>query len=244
MGTTNGLEGIITFSCGIGRSFEEAEAALKTAKERKADFEGNKRFNPNIVHYTNEPIPDIENIASNARDYARIVKLVWENHSEEDLRAAENLGRDPRTGLYNKMGYDLKRLELRQLGFDQGYYILFDGNNMKGANLRYGSSFVNNLLAQAGQSLFLDARSGIDRRDSEGSQDYTSDRRKVERRTLPKTPDIVAHRVNDNAGDEFLLFLPIHGTKSKEEMHDIAMRFLMNMYARQSSYLTKHVTTK
>ena len=206
----NDLEGIIAFSCGIGRSFEEAEVALRKAKERKAQFEGNRKVTPNIVVYNGEPIEDIGDRESNARDYANIVRLVQHSHaSEDDLRAVENLGRDPRTGLYNKMGYDLRRLELRQLGSGQGYYILFDGNNMKDANSRYGSSFVDNLLAEAGKSLFLDVRSDIDRRDSITSQDYKGyDRRQIERRELPDNPDIVAHRVNDGAGDEFLLFLP------------------------------------
>ena len=241
------LEEIMIFSCGIGRSFEEAEVALGKAKERKAQFDGNRKFSPNIVVYNGEPIADIEDRASNTRDYARIVGLVQHNHtSEEDLRAVENLGRDPRTGLYNKMGYDLRRLQLRQLGFDQGYYILFDGNNMKDANSRYGSSFVDNLLAEVGKSLSLDSRSGIDRRDSRAIQDYNEgDKRQVERRELSNTPDIVTHRVNDGAGDEFLVFLPIpNAKKSVEEIYGIAMRFLMNMYSRQSNYLTESMPTK
>ncbi|MBI2655287.1 hypothetical protein HYX06_02575 [Candidatus Woesearchaeota archaeon] len=244
---TKNLEGIITFSCGIGRSFEEAEVALGKAKERKAQFDGNRKFSPNIVVYNGEPIADIEDIASNARDYARIVRLVHHSHtSEEDIMAVENLGRDPRTGLYNKMGYDLRRLQLRQLGFNQGYYILFDGNNMKDANSRYGSSFVDNLLAEVGKSLSLDSRSGIDRRDFRASQDHNEgDRRQVERRGLSNTPDIVAHRVNDGAGDEFLVFLPMPSVrKSVEEIYGIAMRFLMNMYNRQLRYLTESIPIK
>ncbi|MAG91341.1 hypothetical protein CMO83_01550 [Candidatus Woesearchaeota archaeon] len=235
------LDDIITFSCGIGRSYEEAERALRKAKARKDAFKGPSRTDPNVVVYQGDRIQDREDWA-NALDYRRILRIVEENHNDRrDLDAVERMARDPQTGLYNAMGYAHRRLELSELGINNGYYILLDGNNMKQENARIGSSHVNDLLAEAGKGLIEATRSGTERRVSTEQPTNEDRRKKEDRRKYQDEGDIIAHRVHGD-GDEFLVFVPTEYRRKniRENMQSVAERISGFMHVYQGRYIRKN----
>ncbi len=234
------LDDIITFSCGIGRSYNEAEHAVNTAKSKKGEFTGPSRLDPNIAVYNEAPMQDGEDAPSNAVDYERILRRIMElPQNAQELAAMERIGRDPRTGLYNTMGYRHRRLELGESGINDGYLILLDGNNMKQANEKIGSLYVDTLLAEAGKGLIAATRSGTDRRDS--ATPISNDRRDAlnARRKTEYKEDIVAHRVHNDGGDEFLIFVP--NPHEIDRVRGIAERALGFMYIWQGRYIRKNL---
>ena len=226
------LEDIITFSAGIGRSFEEADSALRQAKARREnlDREGLKY---NTVLYQGEPLHDPKN-QSNAEPYMRILRFLQENGAGDDvLKAAEELTFDPRTGLLNKLGYETRRLQMEDIK-GQGYYLIFDGNNMKRLNDNYGQSLVDRLIENSGRALVEFTRSSADRRASSKIPDKDQRKSIEDRRQNFYQEDIIALRVNGDCGDEFLVFVPIpHTPENTEIVQRMARRIQDGMYLKQ-----------
>lgn len=237
---TTSLEDVITFSCGIGQSYREAEAAVSTAKKIKSTRPVPQRGLYNVVVYEGPPIKDGQNKLSNAQAYQRILRLAQRHYeSEEDLTAAYSLGTDPRTGLLNKMGYETRRLELERMGITDGYYILFDGDNMKKTNDTKGHEYVDGLLENAGSAIVKYTRSGVERRVPDQQAPEHKNLRTRDRRPS-SNQDIVAHRVNSDGGDEFLVFLPIGDIPiTKIDAENLAVRLYNRMYSSQFDFLNK-----
>ena len=233
MGRTIDLEGIISFSGGIGRTLEEANIAFSTAKQRK-DLDN--IYAHNVVVYDGPPVAESAPSPSHAQEYMRVLKFIQEKDVSGQLSDdVKKLGNDPRTGLLNRMGYQVRRLELDKLGKNQGYYIVLDGNNMKAANDKYGHSAVNDLLAESGRAVTELTRAGYDRRS--GAENFPSDEnsRKGERRSMVGIQDIVAHRINGDGGDEILLFIPLaHSDNNLKIVESIVYRVLNKIYEYQS----------
>ena len=236
------LEEIITFSAGIGRSFEEADAALRQAKARRRnlDEEGLKY---NTVLYQGEPLHDSEN-QSNAEPYMRILRFLQENGAGYDvLKAAKEITLDPRTGLLNRVGFETRLLQMGELDSRQGYYLLFDGNNMKRLNDTYGQSLVDRLIENSGRALVEFTRSSADRRAS--SKIPGKDQRKSieDRRQNFYQEDIIALRVNGDCGDEFLVFVPMpHTAENTEIVQRMARRIQDGMYLKQLDFYNASTT--
>ncbi len=213
---------IIKYSVGIGESFEEAAAALTRAKS------ADKSRLDNIVAFEGEGLGSKEQKkASNAEHYKRVLRHLRETDAGPDvMQSYKALGEDPRTGLFNKLGYETAMLEMRENGKDIGYYILIDGNNMHDHNSEKGYSTVDNYLEATGKAILEATRSGLDRREPE--------RANPGRRMEDYSEDIVAHRVNDSAGDEFLIYLPLdHATRSIGDARRVAERVLDNIYEKE-----------
>ena len=235
------LEDIINFSCGIGRSFGEADLALKEAKLHKELGDGQR-----IVVYSGDAQPDVK-IESGARDYLEALEFIKRNDTTGEITQKQiGLTLEPRTGLLNKLGYEVKLLELEALGITQGYYVLFDGDGMKDLNDKIGRTYVDNLIAQAGQGLKASIRTGLDRRHSQENVDYLrrlpGDRRNqppVKDKNIPDVAtDLVGHRVNHDAGDEFLVYVPLPKNDiGIDSMRVLARRVMGNMSKYQIQYL-------
>ncbi len=231
---------IIKFSVGIGTSFEEASQALMEAKEK-----GNREDLMNINIYQGEPLQDspIQN-QSNAQYFMQVLNYLRETNASEDLIAAqERLSIDSKTGLFNKLGYETKRLELDELGQNEGYFVLLDGNSMHDHNAIKGYTLVDRYLEASGEGILRAAidgicrsvRSGYDRRENEDMMFAENEARTgQDRRVRTEVSDIVAHRVNDSAGDEFLLYLPgLSGREGLQIAKIVAERALKTAYHMQ-----------
>ncbi len=218
-------ETIIKYSVGIGKSFEEAAEALEEAKSKDKDSLAN------IVEHEGPKLEDKDvALSSNADNYIKILRFLQENDADDEtIHAHSELGEDPRTGLFNKMGYETARLELKELGVSEGYFILLDGNNMHDHNAEKGYTSVDEYLEATGRaikSIVKSTRSGLDRRGEE--------RACLGRRKEPGEEDIIGHRVNDSAGDEFLIYVPLkHNAENKEIVGRIAERVIENIYDKE-----------
>ena len=237
------LDDIILFSVGIGRSFQEATEAIQHAKT------AGRRTEPfNIKVYSGDPIQDQPPAASNAPNFLVVRRYLQANGAgQEVLKALGELGTDPKTGLLNKLGYETSRMELSELGRRSGYYILLDGNDMHGHNAEKGYTGVDLYLEAAGhaiKAILHETRSGLDRRQhsTDGVQDEK--RKRIRRFSTAQQEDIFAHvlghRVNDSAGDEFLLFIPDQITEAGEtiqleprDIYTITRRVLRSVYSQE-----------
>lgn len=220
----------ITYSVGIGKTFPEATRALFTAKERKATAAPLD----NIVVYQGTPLPDSPLTSSNAQSFLRVRSaLESAKISEPILQDHDALLRDPRTALLNKLGYEVALLDFPN-GPAERAYVLFDGNNMHGHNEQYGFDIVTGQLDIAGRSIgaFINSlRIKPDRRRSEDPH-YISERRhdSHDRRAHPLITDALAHRVNGDGGDEFLVVLAGADVNIAQS---VAKRALTAMYKAQ-----------
>jgi GGDEF domain-containing protein len=224
------LDTLVTFSIGIGKSYQAAAEALKLAKEGEKSSLYNiyANFGPSSERY----MPPVN---SNSQNFMRVYKhLRSTNADQEVISSLDQLTKDPKTELYNKLGFESKMLELSDLGKSEGYWILLDGNNMHEANDKKGYTGTDLCLTSSGkgilEAVLESTRSGEDRR--EGS------RACLGRRRSDYTADIVAHRVNDSAGDEFLVYVPLKPSEENDAIvRSITMRILNNIYKKQGEAL-------
>ncbi len=102
---------------------------------------------------------------------------------------------DPVTGLLNKTGFFLNLERLRRIKINQGYYMLLDLDDLHYWNKKIGYSEVDKRLGKIGRSVLMNIRHSKDR-----------------------AADILGHRLNESAGDEFLIFFPSKHTKGNLEI--------------------------
>ena len=179
---------VITISCGIGRSFEETVAAMRIAKKIK----GEEKYNIKI--YKGERLRSKlhEVFKQRAKEYFELSNAL----TNDQKKILENFSlRDPLTGLLNKIGFVLKLEELKRLGINSGYYILFDLDDLHYWNQKIGYSKVDKYIEEIGKVII----SNIRQRDNK------------------LMSDLVGHRLNESAGDEFLIFIPSEESKEKLE---------------------------
>ena len=229
-GKAGNLEDIIIYSVGIGASFEEAAKALQEAKK------GDKLSLANAAVYRGEPVPETDSVlSSNAENYLKVSRFLEKNNADVDtLNAHALLGMDSKTGLINGLGYSVARELLRARGVNQGYFILLDGNDMHGHNEAKGYSNVDDYLTATGQAIVESTRSGLERRDDE--------RKAPGRRKSDVQEDIIAHRVHDSAGDEFLVYIPAqHSPENLEIVKGIANRMLNRIYELEMEVAQRHI---
>ena|SRR3989344_4126853 len=181
---------VITISCGIGRSFEETVAAMRIAKKIK----GEEKYNIKI--YKGERLRSKlhEVFKQRAKEYFELSNAL----TNDQKKILENFSlRDPLTGLLNKIGFVLKLEELKRLGINSGYYILFDLDDLHYWNQKIGYSKVDKYIEEIGKVII----SNIRQRDNK------------------LMSDLVGHRLNESAGDEFLIFIP--SEESEEKLEEI-----------------------
>lgn len=202
---------IITVSCGIGRSFEEASRAVSIAKRKKG------RLDYNIYIYKGtrlrSKIP--ESFKQRVKEYNYLSKIL----SSGQKKILENFSlRDPVTGLLNKTGFVLRLENLKKRGIREGYYILFDLDDLHGWNNKLGYTKVDKRIAMIGKVIMENIR----------HQNLYSHKKRV--------ADVVGHRLNESAGDEFLIFVPSKHTKRNlKEVRKIAERLIERIYEVQLS---------
>jgi hypothetical protein len=117
---------------------------------------------------------------------------------------------------------------LKESGIKEGYFILLDGDKMHDHNEEKGYDLVDLYLEASGKAILKATRSGEDRR--------TDDRASLARRNKDYHEDIVAHRVNDSAGDEFLIYVPLeHSPDNLITAKRIAERVLAKIYMEEEN---------
>jgi len=199
---------IITMSCGIGKSFKEAMVAVAEAKKSKTKFNLNFYRGPKLrsrIH---------ENFKQRAKDYFNLAKTL----SEEQIKALQSFSfHDPVTGMLNKTGFVIKLEELKKRGITNGYYVLFDLDDLHYWNSKLGYLKVDEYLEMIGKEVVNTLRS---------RKLSTPEERVVE---------VVGHRLNESAGDEFLIFISLkHCEKNREKIKDLVQNILKNVYQKQS----------
>ena len=169
---------MLTVSCGIGRSFEEASKAVAKAKKHK----GKIKYNIQIYEgkKLNDHLPE-----SYKHKIERYIEFVSTLTEEQNKMLEDFALHDPLTGLLNKTGFFLKLIKLKKIKISKGYYVLFDVDNMSYWNKHLGYSEVDRRLAAIGREITNNLRHHKDR-----------------------AADILGHRLNESAGDEFLIFFP------------------------------------
>ena len=200
---------LIKVSCGIGRSFEEAARAVTEAKKNK----GKDDFNIKVYNGTRLRSKLPESFKQRVQEYLLLAKEL----SNDQIKILENFTlKDPLTGLLNKTGFVLKLEELKQKGINEGYYILFDLDDLHDWNNKLGYNEVDRYIEMIGQAIKNNIRHG----------DFCSSDKRV--------ADIVGHRLNESAGDEFLIFVPAeHNEKNVERLKVLATRLLEKIYEKQ-----------
>ncbi len=200
------MHNIITVSCGIGRSFEEAAKAVNIAKRRKGGLDYNIRVYRGAR--LRSPLP--ESFKQRVKEYNQLSKVL----SCEQKKTLENFSlRDPVTGLLNKTGFVLRLEELKKKGASKGYYILFDLDDLHDWNNKLGYTQVDKRIAMIGKVIMENIRH---------KRLYSQKKRII---------DVVGHRLNESAGDEFLIFIPSkHAKKNLAEVRRIAERVIEKIY--------------
>jgi len=189
----------ITVSCGIGRSFEEAVYAVKGAKRHKGK---GLRFNTEIYRGKRLRSKIPEGFKKRVVNYFRLKKIL--NKKQQKLLEDFSL-RDPITGMLNKTGFVMRLEELKRKKGLSGYYILFDLDDLHYWNKRLGYSKVDKQIKRIGKIIFNSIR-----------HNHAKGR-----------DDIVGHRLNESAGDEFLIFVPFkHSKKNLQHTVNIANRII------------------
>lgn len=190
-------EKVMTVSGGIGRSFEEAVAAMREAKKTKGQ-------EYNIKIYKGErlrsKLHDV--FKQRAKEYFELSNAL----TNDQKKILENFSlRDPLTGLLNKIGFVLKLEELKRLGINSGYYILFDLDDLHEWNQKLGYSQVDKYIEETGKAIVSNIR----------------------QREGKLISDVVGHRLNESAGDEFLIFIPSEESDEKlEEIKNMTKRII------------------
>lgn len=204
------MDKMMKFSVGIGNNALEAEKNLKFAKERK-----NQGLDYNIVqsydnhsHVTTASNPVVDG-------YLFLEQRLSDD--KEGLEKLELLKVDPSTGLLNKVGYAIEVAKLKNAGLYTGRIIVFmDGDDLHTLNAQYGYGEVDKLIVASGQAL-----KKVTRKDKE-SLDKKA-----------RNIDILNHRLNDSAGDEYLVDLAC----KPEYAEQVTKRFLDAMYQAQRENL-------
>jgi len=204
---------IITLSCGIGRSFEEAVEAIKKAKKNKIN-----NFN-NICVYTGRRLRSKlhESLKEKVKNYHMLSRVL----SDEYRRILEEFAlKDPVTGLLNKTGFVLNLEKLKEKGIIEGYYLLFDLDNLHDWNNKLGYTKVDEYIEMIGKVIHSNIRH--ENMDVEHGKQ--------------RTADVIAHRLNESAGDEFLIFIPCpHSDSNLANAKKIAERILQKIYEAQKN---------
>ena len=199
---------IITMSCGIGRSFKEAMVAVTKAKKSKTKF--------NLKFYEGRKLRSKihKNFKKRAKDYFNLAKTL----SKEQIKALQSFSfHDPITGMLNKTGFVIKLEELKKRGITKGYYILFDLDDLHYWNSKLGYLKVDEYLEMIGREIVDTLRS---------RKLSTPEERVVE---------VVGHRLNESAGDEFLIFISLKQCeKSREKIKEVVHDILKRVYEKQS----------
>jgi len=197
---------IIRISCGIGYSFEEAARAVTDAKKEKG------RNSHNIKVYNGERLRSKlpESFKQRVKEYHEIAKVL----SDDQKKILENFSlRDPVTGLLNKTGFVLRLEELKEKGFTCGYYLLFDLDDLHDWNNKIGYTDVDKRIEAIGRVITNNIR----------HQNFYPAKERI--------TDIVGHRLNESAGDEFLIFVPArHCNENIEELKAMAQRLIDKTY--------------
>ena len=197
---------IIRISCGIGYSFEEAARAVTDAKKEKG------RNSHNIKVYNGERLRSKlpESFKQRVKEYHEIAKVL----SDDQKKILENFSlRDPVTGLLNKTGFVLRLEELKEKGFTCGYYLLFDLDDLHDWNNKIGYTEVDKRIEAIGRVITNNIR----------HQNFYPAKERI--------TDIVGHRLNESAGDEFLIFVPArHCNENIEELKAMAQRLIDKTY--------------
>lgn len=200
---------LITLSCGIGRSYEEAVRALFEAK----GYKGKNKLN--VVIYNGPRLRSKlhHGIKEKANKYLELSKTL--NPEQKKILDKITLY-DPVTGLLNKVGFALKLAEFQEKGIKDGYYIFFDIDDLHDWNIKLGYTVVDSYLEAIGKTIHENLR---------------------HRNLYPLgegIPDLAGHRLNESAGDEFLIFVPSnHEDKTLYEVKKIAERILEKIYENQ-----------
>jgi len=202
-------DAIITVSCGIGRSFEEAARAVAEAKKEK----GKNEFNIKVYRGKRLRSKIPESFKQRVQEYYKLAKEL----SDEQVKILQNFSlRDPVTGLLNKTGFVLQLEELKRNGITEGYYILFDLDDLHDWNSKLGYAEVDRYIELIGKTIKENLRH---------ENLYSSSKRAT---------DVVGHRLNESAGDEFLIFVPAeHNEKNVEKLKIMATRLLEKIYEKQ-----------
>lgn len=199
----------IKVSCGIGRSFEEAARAVAVAKKNK----GKSEFNIEVYNGARLRSKLPESFKQRVQEYLKLSKEL----SNDQIKILENFTlKDPLTGLLNKTGFVLKLEELKQKGVVEGYYLLLDLDDLHDWNNKLGYTEVDRYIEVIGQTIKNNIR----------HENLTSSKERV--------MDVVGHRLNESAGDEFLIFVPAeHNEENIEKLKLLATRLIEKIYEKQ-----------
>lgn len=168
---------VIGISCGIGRSFEEAARAVVKAKKHKG-----KEYNIEVYSGKRLRSKIPTNFKKKIDSYLEFCKKI----GDEQKKMLENFSlHDPITGLLNKTGFFLRLEQLKRMKIEQGYYMLFDLDDLHKWNEKIGYARVDKKLGIIGREILSNIRHHRER-----------------------AADILGHRLNESAGDEFLIFFP------------------------------------
>lgn len=201
---------LITLSCGIGRSFEEAAKAIMEAKKNKL----NNLNNIQIYNGLRLRSKLHEGLKQKVQEYHKLSRVL----SEEYKKLLEEFAlRDPVTGLLNKTGFVLNLEKLKQEGIVEGYYLLFDLDDLHDWNNKIGYTKVDEYIEMIGKVIHSNIRH--ENMTSSGQQ---------------RTADVIAHRLNESAGDEFLIFVPCNPNEDNmNNARKIAERILQRIYEKE-----------
>lgn len=198
------MRNVISVSCGIGRSLEEAAKAVKKAKV----YKGKREFNVEVYKgkRLRGKIPEV--LKERINNYLKLSSKL----SDEQKKLLNSFAlQDSITGLLNKTGFILRLVQLQKMGITNGYYLLFDMDNLHGWNKKLGYTKVDKAIEIAGKEILTNIR-----RDKE------------------RAADVLGHRLHESAGDEFLVFFPSKHTKENLKIfEERAEKILENIKKRQ-----------
>ena len=196
--------GIITVSCGIGKSFEEAcNAAIKAKK-----LKGKKKYQIQIYKGRRLRSKLNQSIKDKVNSYLKLYRTL----SKEQRELLKNFAlRDSITGMLNKIGFVLKMKR-----FKEGYYVLLDLDNVHYWNKKLGYAKVDEIIELIGKEILSHIRH------KEGSFH--------KKRMI----DVIGHRLHESAGDEFLIFVPSkHSMKNLGTIKEVVKRIISGVYKKQ-----------
>lgn len=204
---------IITMSCGIGTRYGEADYALQQAKKNK------RKARYNIVACRNTCKDLRRELPRTSLERAATYERLRETVPVDKRNELDNLVLyDGATGMLNRTGFVIKRKQLEQQGIKHGYYVMFDLDDMKKWNDTVGRHVVDNYIQIIGKVIAGNVRH---------KELYGYRRSK-------NAPDLVVHRINEAAGDEFLVYIPaFHSKENLKRVRDIAKRIIDSVYDAQ-----------
>ncbi|MFC1741642.1 GGDEF domain-containing protein [Nanoarchaeota archaeon] len=205
---------MIKVSIGIGHNLTEAEEGLKVAKSRKDE---NRHYN--IELYRGESLPPpMEERNPVVDSFIRLEQKLRCENLEDSISDLYMLKHDPKTGLLNRMGYEVEVQKLRQRhSYDNRVIILIDGDDMKRTNTRLGYELTDRYLEAIGHALKRQVRQASFTRDG------------------MREADVLVNRKNDSGGDEFIIDIACDYRNAAS----IAERYVHAMYALQSELSRK-----